>query len=191
MNERAKKIAAAGLIFCLFCMLASLWLGRSLGENFAFLLEYNKMAPRFSSLETAMSRLPVGVDIESLRKEAEKAKYDSMRLSAEISEEMSRYGMVVMDVSVKQISGKEVNITVKGVVSADKLYGFLNGISSTNKFFFVKKLDISPRSSSAQIISRFDQIRKNPKQLQALKAELDDAVLKNFNVDMEAVVVTS
>ena len=189
--NRVKRTAVAGLIFCLFCVLASSWLGRALGENVAFLIEYEKTAPRLSALKTAISRLPAGIDIESLRHEAEKAKYDSARLSAEISEEMSRYGMVVMDVSVKQISGKEVNVAVKGVVSADGLYGFLNGISSTNRFFFVRKLEVSPRSSAAQIISRLDQIKKNPKQLQALKAELDDAVLKNFNVDMEAVVVTS
>ena len=48
---------------------------------------------------------------------------------------MSTYGMVVMDVSVKQTSKNEVTLSVKGVVPSSKVYGFMSGISSTDKFF--------------------------------------------------------
>lgn len=191
MNSRINKITVAGLIFCLLCVVASFWFGRSVGENIAFLLKYRNSLQKIGSLEASLSRMPSGVSADSVRAEIEKAKYDSTKLSADISESMSKYGMVVMDVSVKQTSGKEVTVSVRGVVPADRLDGFVLGISSTDKLFFVKKLDIVPRNSPAQIIGRLDQLRQNPKQFQAVKSEIKESDLSTFNVEMEVLVVTS
>lgn len=155
------------------------------------MLKYRNSLQKISSLEASLSRMPSGVSADSVRAEIEKAKYDSTKLSADISESMSKYGMVVMDVSVKQTSGKEVTVSVRGVVPADRLDGFVLGISSTDKLFFVKKLDIVPRNSPAQIIGRLDQLRQNPKQFQAVKSEIKESDLSTFNVEMEVLVVTS
>lgn len=190
MND-PKKIVALGLVFCLFCVVLSTWFGRSVGENVAFLLEYKKNIPRIVALNTSLSRIPMGVDTTELKKEAEAAKYDAAKLSADISNEMSLYGMVVMDVSVKQISGKEVLVTIKGIIPASKIYNFMLGVSSTDKFFFVNKLNLSPRNSATQIISRLDQIQKNSRAIQDLRADVEKSGLDSFNVDMEALVVTS
>jgi len=65
------------------------------------------------------------------------------------------------------------------------------GISSTDKFFFVKKLNLTPRSSATQIISRLDQLQRNSKAFQDLRSEIERSGLDSFNVDMEALVVTS
>jgi len=138
MNSKINRIMAAGLLFCLLCVFASFWFGRSAGENIAFLFQYRRSLSKINSLETSLSRMPSGVSADSVRAEIEKAKYDSTKLSADISESMSKYGMVVMDVSVKQTSGKEVTVSVRGVVPADRLDGFVLGISSTDKLFFVK-----------------------------------------------------
>lgn len=190
MND-PKRIVFLGLVLCMACVVVSAWFGRSIGENVAFLLEYRKNTSEIADLDTSISRVPLGVDTAELKKEAESAKYDSAKLSADISNEMSLYGMVVMDVSVKQISGKEVSLSIKGIVPASKIYGFMSGISSTDKFFFVKKLDLSPRNSATQVISRLDQLQRNAKAFQSLKAEMEKAGLDSFNVDMEALVVTS
>jgi len=191
MNSKINRIMAAGLLFCLLCVFASFWFGRSAGENIAFLFQYRRSLSKINSLETSLSRMPSGVSADSVRAEIEKAKYDSTKLSADISESMSKYGMVVMDVSVRQTSGKEVTVSIRGVVPADRLDGFILGISSMDKLFFVKKLDITPRNSSAQIIGRLDQLRQNPKQFQAVKSEIKESNLSTFNVEMEALVVTS
>jgi len=191
MNSKINRIMAAGLLFCLLCVFASFWFGRSAGENIAFLFQYRRSLSKINSLETSLSRMPSGVSADSVRAEIEKAKYDSTKLSADISESMSKYGMVVMDVSVRQTSGKEVTVSIRGVVPADRLDGFILGISSMDKLFFVKKLDITPRNSSAQIISRLDQLRQNPKQFQAVKSEIKESDLSTFNVEMEVLVVTS
>jgi len=190
MNE-PKKIVALGLVFCLFCVVLSTWFGRAAGENIAFLLEYKKNVPKIIALNTSLSRIPMGVDTTELKQEAEAAKYDSAKLSADISNEMSLYGMVVMDVSVKQISGKEVSVAIKGIVPTSKVYNFMLGISSTDKFFFVNKLNLSPRNSATQIISRLDQIQRNSRAIQDLKADVEKSGLDSFNVDIEALVVTS
>jgi len=191
MNSKINRIMAAGLLFCLLCVFASFWFGRSAGENIAFLFQYRRSLSKINSLETSLSRMPSGVSADSVRAEIEKSKYDSTKLSADISESMSKYGMVVMDVSVRQTSGKEVTVSIRGVVPADRLDGFILGISSMDKLFFVKKLDITPRNSSAQIISRLDQLRQNPKQFQAVKSEIKESDLSTFNVEMEVLVVTS
>jgi len=191
MNSKINRIMAAGLLFCLLCVFASFWFGRSAGENIAFLFQYRRSLSKINSLETSLSRMPSGVSADSVRAEIEKSKYDSTKLSADISESMSKYGMVVMDVSVRQTSGKEVTVSIRGVVPADRLDGFILGISSMDKLFFVKKLDIAPRNSSAQIISRLDQLRQNPKQFQAVKSEIKESDLSTFNVEMEVLVVTS
>lgn len=190
MND-PKKIVLLGLVFCVFCVALSGWFGRTTGENIAYLLEYKKNTPKITALDASLSRTPLGIDMTELKKEAEAAKYDSTKLSADISNEMSSYGMVVMDVSVKEISGKEVSLSIKGIVPASKVYNFMLGVSSTDKFFFVKKLNLSPRSSATQIISRLDQLRRNSKAFQDLKSEIEKSGLDSFNVDMEAMVVTS
>lgn len=186
-----KRAVLLGLVFCILCIALSGWFGRSAGENIAFLLEYKKNIPNIIALDASLSKIPLGIDTTELKKEAEAAKYDSAKLSADISNEMSLYGMVVMDVSVKQISGKEVSLSIKGIVPASKVYNFMLGVSSTDKFFFVKKLNLSPRSSAAQIISRLDQLQRNSKAFQDLKSEIEKSGLDSFNVDMEALVVTS
>lgn len=187
---KVKQIAAAGMIFCLVCAVASVWLGRFTGENVAFMLKYRQSLPKIEALKASVSRIPSGVNVESLKAETEKAKYDATKLSVDISGEMSRFGMVVMDVSVKQVSGNEVSVSIKGMVPADRLYDFVLGVSSIDKLFFVRKFETSPRNSPVQIISRLDQIRNNPKQLQALKSDLKGAA-DVFNVSMEVLVVTS
>jgi len=191
MSNRISRITAAGLLFCLLCVAASFWFGRSAGENVAFLFKYRNSLQKISALESSLSRMPSGITADSIRAEMEKAKYDSAKLSADISDEMSKYGMVVMDVSVRQTSGKEVTVSVRGVVPADRLDGFVLGISSPDRLFFVKKLDIVPRNSSAQIIGRLDQLKQNPRQLQAVMADLKETNLSTFSVEMEVLVVTS
>jgi len=190
MND-TKKIVSLGLIFCIFCVILSGWFGRSMGENIAFLLEYRKSAPKIVALNASLSKIPLGVDTTELKKEAEAAKYDSTKLSADISNEMSLYGMVVMDVAVKQTSEKEVSLSIKGIVPASKIYNFMLGISSTDKFFFVKKLNLYPRNSAVQMISRLDQLQRNSRAFQELKSSIEKSGLDSFNVDIEALVVTS
>jgi len=132
---KVKQIAAAGMIFCLVCAVASVWLGRFTGENVAFILKYRQSLPKIEALKASVSRIPSGVNVESLKAETEKAKYDATKLSVDISGEMSRFGMVVMDVSVKQVSGNEVSVSIKGMVPADRLYDFVLGVSSIDKLF--------------------------------------------------------
>lgn len=190
MND-PKRIVAFGIVFCLICIAIAVGYGRIVGNNVAFLLEYKKNTSEITALNNSMARIPLSVDMTELNKSVEKAKYDSAKLSADISNEMSSYGMVVMDVSVKQISGKEVSLSIKGVVQAPKVYDFMLGISSTDKFFFVKKLNLSPKNSATQIISRMDQLQKNSKAFQNLKSDIEKSGLDSFNVDIEALVVTS
>jgi hypothetical protein len=191
MNDRTKKAVAAGFVLCFLCVFLSVWCGRSLGENVAFLFEYKKSLPKIKMLESSISQVPSNIKTDDLKAEIEESKYDSTKLSSDISNEMSKNGMVVMDVSVKQTAGKEVRLTVKGAVSADRLYDFVLGISSVRKLFFVDRLEISPRNSSVQIINRMDQIRNNPKQLQALKTDVKRSDLEMFNVTLEVLVVTA
>lgn len=191
MNDRTKKAVAAGFVLCFLCIVLSVWCGRSLGENVAFLLEYKKSLPKIKTLESSISQVPSNIKTDDLKAEIEESKYDSTKLSSDISNEMSKNGMVVMDVSVKQTAGKEVKLTVKGAVSADKLYDFILGISSVRKLFFVDRLEISPRNSSVQVISRMDQIRNNPKQFQALKTDVKRSDLEMFNVTLEILAVTA
>jgi len=158
-----------------------------------------KTSPSYSSTGSPFQdRSPEGVGVaHSFRRERGKpeggdgeGKIRRHKLSVDISGEMSRFGMVVMDVSVKQVSGNEVSVSIKGMVPADRLYDFVLGVSSIDKLFFVRKFETSPRNSPVQIISRLDQIRNNPKQLQALKSDLKGAA-DVFNVSMEVLVVTS
>lgn len=186
-----KRIVLLGLVFCILCIVLSGWFGRATGENIAYLMEYRKNIPRITALDNTLARIPLGVDTAELKKVAEAAKYNSTKLSADISNEMSTYGMVVMDVSVKQTSKNEVTLSVKGVVPSSKVYSFMSGISSTDKFFFVKKLSLSPRASATQVISRMDQLKKNAKAFQELKSEMEKSGMDTFNVEMEILVVTS
>jgi len=186
-----KRVILLGLIFCIFCIALSGWFGRTIGENIAYLAEYRKNISKITALDNTLAKIPLGVDTAEFKKVAEAAKYDSTKLTADISNEMSSYGMVVMDISVKQTSQNEVTLSVKGVVPASKVYDFMSGISSTDKFFFVKKIDLSTRASAAQVISRMDQLRKNAKALQELKSELEKSGMDIFNVDLEILVVTS
>lgn len=192
MNDKTGRIIFLGVILSLLCVVVSGFFGKSIGNDLAFLVQFKKVEPKLDSLNSSISKLPsVEGSLSELKKEIENSKYDSTKLTAEVSNEMSRLGMVVMDVSVKQTSGEEVLLSVKGVVSSAKLKEFMLGVSSVKKLFFVKKIDILPRNSAVQIISRFEQLQRNPKQLQSLKAGVNEAGLDNFNVEIEALVITS
>lgn len=192
MNDKTKRVAFLGIILCIFCLVASVHFGKSIGRDAAFLFQFKKAEPKIESLKASVSRLPsVEGSLGELKAEIERSKYDSTKLTSEISNEMSRIGMIVMDVSVKQTSKDEVSLAIKGLVHSDKLKNFMLGVSSVRKLFFVKKLDIVPRNSPARIISRFDQLQRNPKQLQLLKEEISEAETDVFNVELEAMVITS
>ena len=97
--------------------------------------------------------------------------------------------MIVMDVSVKQTSKDEVSLSIKGLVHSDKLRISCSSVSSVRKLF-CKKLDIVPRNSPARIISRFDQLQRI-ETTPALKEEINEAETDVFNVELEALVITS
>lgn len=165
----------------------------NLGHNVRFYANYRKIQPEIASIQNSVEKLPA-VDLSKFKTEVESSKYSQTQLTSSVSQELSGFGMVVMDVSLRSSAGSDnvIRISVKGVVPVDKLNDFLLGVSSIKKFFFVEKMDISPRISSVQLADRLERIKGNPGQVEALAKDAEKVSdLKSFMVEMEALAVTN
>lgn len=165
----------------------------NLGRNVRFYANYRKIQPEMASIQNSVEKLPA-VDLSKFKTEVESSKYSQTQLTSSVSQELSGFGMVVMDVSLRSSAGSDnvIRISVKGVVPVDKLNDFLLGVSSIKKFFFVEKMDISPRISSVQLADRLERIKGNPGQVEALAKDAEKVSdLKSFMVEMEALAVTN
>jgi len=165
----------------------------NLGRNVRFYANYRKIQPEMASIQNSVEKLPA-VDLSKFKTEVESSKYSQTQLTSSVSQELSGFGMVVMDVSLRSSARSDnvIRISVKGVVPVDKLNDFLLGVSSIKKFFFVEKMDISPRISSVQLADRLERIKGNPGQVEALAKDAEKVSdLKSFMVEMEALAVTN
>jgi hypothetical protein len=145
-----------------------------------------------ASIQNSVEKLPA-VDLSKFKTEVEASKYGQTQLTSSVSQELSGFGMVVMDVSLRSSAGSDnvIRISVKGVVPVDKLNDFLLGVSSIKKSF-VEKMDISPRISSVQLADRLERIKGNPGQVEALAKDAEKVSdLKSFMIEMEALAVTN
>ena len=165
----------------------------NLGRNIRFYANYRKIQPEMASIQNSVEKLPA-VDLSKFKTEVESSKYSQTQLTSSVSQELSGFGMAVMDVSLRSSAGSDnvIRISVKGVVPVDKLNDFLLGVSSIKKFFFVEKMDVSPRISSVQLADRFEKIKGDPRQIEALVKDAEKVSdLKSFMIEMEALAVTN